>query len=152
MTSQQSQGSKSAFLVQSLPATNGKNLVASLFNIIAQKVLLSVTFLARKKKQRPTQAKGRNGQSLSWFPQHEACPGVLLLSPGWDASPWQGYPPAVCHCYPFIPLGEERPTRDLRSSMKNLLAIPAFNINSYGRRAFSVAAPLLWNNLPDLMT
>ena len=152
MTSQQSQGSKSAFLVQSLPATNGKNLVASLFNIIAQKVLLSVTFLARKKRQTPIQAKGRNDQGLSWFPLHEACPGVLLLPPGWDASPPQDYPPAVCHCYPFIPLGEERPTRDLRSSVKNLLAIPAFNINSYGRRAFSVAAPLLWNNLPDLMT
>ena len=27
--------------------------------------------------------------------------------------------------------------------------MPAFNINSYGRRAFSVAAPLLWNSLPQ---
>ena len=32
---------------------------------------------------------------------------------------------------------------------KNLLAMPAFNINSYGRRAFSVATPLLWNSLPQ---
>ena len=39
------------------------------------------------------------------------------------------------------------PTKDLRSSKKNLLSVPAFNINSYGRRAFSVAAPLLWNSL-----
>ena len=31
---------------------------------------------------------------------------------------------------------------------KNLLVMPAFNINSYGRRAFSVATPLLWNSLP----
>ena len=39
--------------------------------------------------------------------------------------------------------------RDLRSSKKNLLVVLAFNINSYGRRAFSVAAPLLWNSLPQ---
>ena len=32
---------------------------------------------------------------------------------------------------------------------KNLLVMPAFNINSYGRRAFSVATPLLWNSLPQ---
>ena len=41
------------------------------------------------------------------------------------------------------------PAPDLRSSKKNLLVVPAFNINSYGRRAFSVAAPLLWNSLPQ---
>ena len=41
------------------------------------------------------------------------------------------------------------PARDLRSSKKNLLVVPAFNINSYGDRAFSVAAPLLWNSLPQ---
>ena len=41
------------------------------------------------------------------------------------------------------------PARDLRSSKKNLLAVPAFNIDSYGRHAFSVSAPLLWNSLPQ---
>ena len=41
------------------------------------------------------------------------------------------------------------PARDLRSSKKNLLAVGAFKINSYGRGAFSVAAPLLWNSLPQ---
>ena len=41
------------------------------------------------------------------------------------------------------------PPRDLRSSKKNLLVVPAFNLNSYGRRAFSVVAPLLWNSLPQ---
>ena len=34
--------------------------------------------------------------------------GVLLLPPGRDASPSQGYPPAVYLRYPFIHLGEER--------------------------------------------
>ena len=33
---------------------------------------------------------------------------VLLLPPGQDASPSQGYPPAVCCRYPFIHLGGER--------------------------------------------
>ena len=43
------------------------------------------------------------------------------------------------------------PPRDLRSSKKNLLEVPAFRTNSYGRRAFSVVAPLLWNSLPQGM-
>ena len=32
---------------------------------------------------------------------------------------------------------------------KNLLAVRAFSINTYGRRAFSAATPLLWNILPQ---
>ena len=35
------------------------------------------------------------------------------------------------------------------SAKKNLLVVPGFKLNSYGRRAFSVAAPLLWNSLPQ---
>ena len=31
----------------------------------------------------------------------------------------------------------------------SLLVKPHFNLNSYGKRAFSVAAPELWNNLPE---
>ena len=41
------------------------------------------------------------------------------------------------------------PGRYLRSAKKNLLAVPGFKLNSYGRGAFSVAAPLLWNSLPQ---
>ena len=41
------------------------------------------------------------------------------------------------------------PGRYLRSAKKNLLVVPGFKLNSYGRRAFSVAAPLLWNSLPQ---
>ena len=37
--------------------------------------------------------------------------GVLLLPPGWDASPSQGYLPAVCRRYSFIHLREERQSR-----------------------------------------
>ena len=41
------------------------------------------------------------------------------------------------------------PSRNLRSSNRNLLVKPYFNLNSYGEQAFSVAAPELWNNLPE---
>ena len=40
------------------------------------------------------------------------------------------------------------PTRSLRSSDRNLLVIPRCRLN-VGARAFSVAAPRLWNALPD---
>ena len=41
------------------------------------------------------------------------------------------------------------PSRILRSSNRNLLVKPYFNLNSYGKQTFSVAAPELWNNLPE---
>ena len=41
------------------------------------------------------------------------------------------------------------PTRNLRSSTKNLLSTPKFNLKTYGARAFSISAPTLWNQLPD---
>ena len=41
------------------------------------------------------------------------------------------------------------PSCNLRSSNRNKLFKPYFNLNSYGKRAFSVAAPELWNNLPE---
>ena len=41
------------------------------------------------------------------------------------------------------------PARQLRSSSKNLLVIPHFNLKTYGARSFSVAAPTLWNTLPS---
>ena len=40
-------------------------------------------------------------------------------------------------------------SRNLRSSNRNLLVKPYFNLNLYGKQAFSVAAPELWNNLPE---
>ena len=41
-------------------------------------------------------------------------------------------------------------TRRLCSTNKKLLASrPIYNLESYGNRAFSVIAPLFWNNLPD---
>lgn len=40
------------------------------------------------------------------------------------------------------------PTRTLRSGDQNLLMVPRTNL-LYGKRAFSVAAPTLWNAMPE---
>ena len=39
--------------------------------------------------------------------------------------------------------------RDLRSSSQRLLSSKSYNCARYGKRAFSVAAPILWNALPS---
>ena len=41
------------------------------------------------------------------------------------------------------------PTRQVRSSSKNLLVTPKSNLKFYGDRSFQVAAPRLWNSLID---
>ena len=40
------------------------------------------------------------------------------------------------------------PTRTQRSADQQLLTIPRYHLERYGRRAFSVAGPTLWNALP----
>ena len=45
-------------------------------------------------------------------------------------------------------INDYTPQRNLRSGSKCLLETPNFNLESYGKRAFSVAAPRLWNSLP----
>ena len=46
-------------------------------------------------------------------------------------------------------LNRYEPMRNLRSSNRNLLAIPKSQTVTYGDRAFSVAAAKLWNSLPE---
>src|SRR6056300_91499 len=41
-----------------------------------------------------------------------------------------------------------KPKRNLRSSSQLLLTAQSYNLESYGHRSFSVAAPELWNSLP----
>ena len=41
------------------------------------------------------------------------------------------------------------PKRTLRSSSKHLLKVPHSNLKSAGDRSFSVAAPKIWNSIPD---
>ena len=52
------------------------------------------------------------------------------------------------HC---IPVSSADTRRHLRSTNRHLLAVPRFRLNTYGRRAFSVAGPLAWNSLPDFI-
>ena len=42
-----------------------------------------------------------------------------------------------------------RPPRLLRSAQRNLLKVPNTRTKTYGNRAFSYAAPTLWNSLPE---
>jgi len=39
----------------------------------------------------------------------------------------------------------------LRSANRQLLAVPRYFLNTYGRRAFSVAGPTVWNSLTDFI-
>ena len=39
----------------------------------------------------------------------------------------------------------------LRSANRQLLAVLRYRLNTYGRRAFSVAGPKVWNSLPDFI-
>ena len=53
--------------------------------------------------------KGTNGQTLSRFLWHEACLGVLLLPPGWDASACRVTPQqyvASTHLYTRVKRGK----------------------------------------------
>jgi len=44
------------------------------------------------------------------------------------------------------------PWRHLPSAnCRQLLAVPRYRLNTYGRRAFSVAGPTVWNSLPDFI-
>ena len=46
-------------------------------------------------------------------------------------------------------LNQHVPSRSLRSSSKCLLHEPPFNLQTAGYRSFGVAAPRIWNQLPD---
>ena len=52
------------------------------------------------------------------------------------------------HC---IPVSSADTRRHLRSANRHLLAVPRFRLNTYGRRAFSVAGPMTWNSLPGFI-
>lgn len=42
-----------------------------------------------------------------------------------------------------------KPSRTLRSLDNSLLIVPRFSLNTYGKRAFSVFGPTVWNSLPQ---
>ncbi len=46
-------------------------------------------------------------------------------------------------------LSSYEPSRNLRSSDRNLLSVPKFKTATYSKRCFRSVAPTLWNQLPD---
>jgi len=52
------------------------------------------------------------------------------------------------HC---IPVSTTDTRRHLRSANCHLLAVPRFRLNTYRRRAFSVAGPMAWNSLQNFI-
>ena len=54
----------------------------------------------------------------------------------------------ICPVYLSSLMIPYTPTRTLRSADQHLLTIPRYHLERYGRRAFSVAGPTLWNALP----
>lgn len=76
------------------------------------------------------------------FPSHSASPSkfsFLLIKPSITRPP----PYLTDMLHPYIP------PRPLRSSDSNLLTVPRTKHRTWGDRAFSVAAPSLWNSLPQ---
>ena len=55
----------------------------------------------------------------------------------------------LCPSYISDLLETYKPARNLRSSGRKLLVVPRSKLKSYGDRAFSVAAPRLWNDILD---
>jgi len=49
----------------------------------------------------------------------------------------------------ITPATEVTSRHRLRSANRHLLTVPRCWFNTYGRRAFSVAGPTVWNSLPD---
>jgi len=50
-----------------------------------------------------------------------------------------------------VPATSADTRRQLRSSNRQLLAVPRYRLNTYGCRAFSVAGPTVWYSLPDFI-
>ena len=53
----------------------------------------------------------------------------------------------ICNALNWGPFSATKTTL-LRSSSQNFLAVPRTRLKTYGDRAFSAAAPRLWNQLP----
>jgi len=65
-----------------------------------------------------------------------------------DSSPVSERPYPSAHC---ILVSSADTQRHLHSANRHLLVVPRFRLNTYGRRAFSVAGPMAWNSLPDFI-
>ncbi|KAL9978237.1 hypothetical protein ACROYT_G015732 [Oculina patagonica] len=80
-------------------------------------------------------------QQLHWLPVSERISFKILL---FTYKAMNGYAPS----YIVDLLDQYVPSRCLRSASQNLLKFPRSATSTYGDRAFSIAAPRLWNTLP----
>jgi len=48
-----------------------------------------------------------------------------------------------------LPVSDIASQQHLRSASRRLLVLPRHRLQTYGRRAFSIAGPSAWNSLPD---
>jgi len=53
---------------------------------------------------------------------------------------------------PLVPVADLQGRRTLRSAGTNRLVVPSVRLSTVGSRAFSVAAPRIWNALPEETT
>ena len=51
----------------------------------------------------------------------------------------------------FITSSDVAPRLHLRSANRHQLIVRRCRLNRYGRRAFSIAGPTVWNSLPDVL-
>ena len=56
-------------------------------------------------------------------------------------------PVYLSNCY--IPVSQVASRRHLRSAARHQLTVPRHHLSTYGRRAFAVAGPTMFNTLPD---
>ena len=48
-----------------------------------------------------------------------------------------------------LPVSDVASRQHLRSASRRLLVVPRHRLGTFGRRAFAVAGPTVWNSLPD---
>ena len=85
-------------------------------------------------------------KELHWLPMEQRITFKILLltfkalnnfCPSYISDLLETYKPTTC--------------RSLRSMSRNLLVIPRSKLKSYGNHAFSVSAPKLWNDIPEII-
>jgi len=62
--------------------------------------------------------------------------------------PRTAVPVGLLYCVPAAGVDTRQ---HLRSANRQLLVVPRYRLNTYGRRAFSVAGPTVWNSLSNFI-
>ena len=60
--------------------------------------------------------------------------------------------PTIWICDYCIPVANVAARSQLRSAGRHQVVVPRYNTSTFGRRAFSVAGPTVWNSQPDKLS